>query len=64
MPRKSAKVTQSEISRALRAVAASGLSLAVEVMPDGTIRLIPCDKIAKSLIVNKINLANDEWPVL
>lgn len=45
MPRTAAKVTQADISRALRAVAQTGVSMALEVLPDGTIRLVPCEKV-------------------
>lgn len=36
-----AKVTQGEISRALRAAKQAGGDLCVEIMPDGTIRITP-----------------------
>lgn len=41
MPRTAAKITQADIARVLRAVAQSPVPVAVEVTPDGTIRLIP-----------------------
>lgn len=41
MPRTAAKVTQADIARVLRAAAQSPIPVAVEVAPDGTIRLIP-----------------------
>lgn len=43
MPRSPAKVTQADIARALRAVAASGMKMAVQILPDGSIRLEPVD---------------------
>ncbi|CAJ0867174.1 hypothetical protein AMST5_01928 [freshwater sediment metagenome] len=36
-----ARVTQAELNRALRAAAAAPCPTAVEVLPDGTIRLTP-----------------------
>jgi hypothetical protein len=41
MSRKPARFTQSDIYRALKAVQQSGLNMAVEISPDGTIRLLP-----------------------
>lgn len=41
MPRTAAKVTQADIARALRAIADSGQDLALEVDPDGTMRILP-----------------------
>lgn len=40
MPRRPAKVTQADISRALRAAKAIG-GFAVEIAPDGTVKLVP-----------------------
>jgi hypothetical protein len=41
MSRRPARVTQAEISRALRAAAKVSSNMAVEILPDGTIRLTP-----------------------
>ncbi len=41
MPRSPARVTQADIARALRAVAAVGAKARVDVLPDGTIRITP-----------------------
>lgn len=41
MGRRPAKVTQADIARALRAVAQLAVPMAVEIAPDGTIRLMP-----------------------
>ena len=41
MSRTPAKVTQADIARAIRAIAQTGARLAVEIAPDGTIRLVP-----------------------
>lgn len=43
MPRTPAKITQADIARVLRAVAASGMKMSLEVRPDGTIRLEPVE---------------------
>lgn len=39
--RRPARVSQADIARALRAVEQVGVSMAVEIAPDGTIRLVP-----------------------
>lgn len=41
MPRTPARFTQADIARALRAVKDAGGEMAVEVMKDGTIRIVP-----------------------
>jgi hypothetical protein len=41
MSRTPARATQADIARAIRAVEQTGASMAVEIAPDGTIRLIP-----------------------
>lgn len=46
MPRTAAKITQADVARVLRAVAQSGMRMAVQIMPDGTIRLEPVDAAA------------------
>lgn len=43
MARTAAKITQADIARVLRAVAQSGMKLAVEIAPDGSIRLEPTE---------------------
>lgn len=40
MPRTAAKVTQADIARTVRAVAQARVKAVVEVMPDGTIRVL------------------------
>lgn len=49
MPRKAARVTQADIARALRAVQQTGVTMAVEVRPDGTILLVPAERVTVSL---------------
>ena len=41
MPRTAARVTQADIARAWRVATASPTPAAVEVTPDGTIRIVP-----------------------
>lgn len=43
MPRAPARITQADIARVLRAVAASGMKMAVQILPDGSIRLEPVE---------------------
>ncbi len=62
MPRTAASVTQADIARALRAVAQTGATVAVEVLRDGTIRLVPCEK--REITDNKVKVKVDNKPVL
>ena len=41
MPRTAARVTQADIARAIRAAQQAGAPMAIDILPDGTIRLIP-----------------------
>jgi hypothetical protein len=41
MSRRPARCTQADIRRAIKAVEQAGASMAVEILPDGTIRLTP-----------------------
>ena len=41
MPRTAARFTKADITRALAAVEKVGAPMAVEVLPDGTIRIVP-----------------------
>lgn len=43
MPRTAAKITQADIARTVRAVAQARVKAVVEVMPDGTIRVLMGD---------------------
>lgn len=45
MPRTAARVTQADIARALRAAQQVGAPAAVEVTPDGTIRIVPISAV-------------------
>jgi hypothetical protein len=49
MSHRAAKVTQADISRALRAAAALKIHFQVEICPDGTIRIISTDPSSSSL---------------
>lgn len=62
MPRTPASVTQADIARALRAVAQTGATVAVELLPDGTIRLVPCEK--REINDNKVKAKVDRAPML
>lgn len=55
MANRPAKNTQAEIARALRAVKQVGVPMAVEIAPDGTIRLVPVeDKAPVALAVKPV----------
>lgn len=41
MSRRAARFTQADIARAIRAVQQTGAGMAVEISPDGTIRIVP-----------------------
>lgn len=41
MSRRAARCTQADIARAIRAASQTGGGMAVEVLPDGTIRIAP-----------------------
>jgi hypothetical protein len=43
MPRRPARVTQSDIARAIRAAEQAGSPRTVEIAPDGTIKLVPVE---------------------
>jgi hypothetical protein len=44
LSRRPSRFTQSDIARALRAAVQVGAHVAIEIMPDGTIRLVPGEK--------------------
>ncbi|WP_036281744.1 hypothetical protein [Methylocystis sp. ATCC 49242] len=48
MSRYPARCTQADIARAIRAVEQTGARMAVEIAPDGTIRIVPYDGPASS----------------
>jgi hypothetical protein len=41
MTRRAARFTMADISHALKAVEVSGMAMAVEILVDGTIRIVP-----------------------
>jgi hypothetical protein len=45
MPYTPARFTQADIARALRAVKDAGGDMAVEIAPDGTIRIVPHEPV-------------------
>ena len=47
MPRTAATVKQADIARALRAAKQANLRMALEILPNGSIRLVPIEKDAK-----------------
>ena len=47
MPRTAAKFTQADVARAIRAVQQTGSDMAVELRPDGVIRIFRTTETAK-----------------
>jgi hypothetical protein len=41
MSRRPARFTQADVHRAVKAVMRAGVNMAVEIAPDGTIRIVP-----------------------
>ena len=62
MSRRAAKFTEADAFRAIRAIQRSGESMAVEITPDGTIRIVPA--IAPVPLVAKPKLAPGKKIVL
>lgn len=62
MQRNGAKFTQADIARALRAAAQTRVSVSVEILRDGTIRLVPCEK--QLVPVVGAGLKADEKPTI
>lgn len=48
MIRRDARFTQADIALAIKAIKQTGANMAVEIAPDGTIRLVPYDTAGKS----------------
>lgn len=48
MSRRPARFTQADLSRAIRAIAQAGSNMMVEVMPDGTMRILPAPSPSQS----------------
>lgn len=64
MSRAPARFTQAEVHRAIKAVEQSGARMAVEIAPDGTIRIIPADHSAPRLDTAPAPAADaDDWIV-
>lgn len=53
MSRRAARVTEADLKRLAKAVAAAGGRVAAEIAKDGTIRLVACDPEKKS---------GEKWP--
>jgi hypothetical protein len=47
--RRPARFTQSDLSRAIKAVEAIGVRMVIDIMPDGTIRIMPADAVGTPL---------------
>ena len=62
MSRRAARFTEADAFRAIRAIKRSGDSMAVEITPDGTIRIVPA--IAPVPLVAKPKLAPGKKIVL
>lgn len=58
MSRRPALVTQADLARALRAIAQTGYPGEVEIATDGTIRIVPRDRIAPA-----VKPLDDERPI-
>lgn len=46
MPRRKSSYTQADVARVLRAAKQVGMSVAVEIRPDGTVAFVSVDKAA------------------
>lgn len=49
MSRRPARFTQADVARAIKAVEQTGARMAVEIGPDGTIRIVPIDILERLL---------------
>jgi hypothetical protein len=45
MTRRPARATKTDIRRAVQAAQAAGVAMAVDILPDGTIRLLPAQPV-------------------
>lgn len=64
MPRRAALVTQADIARALRAAEQAGAEWAVEIMKDGTIRLVRADSGSRAAAPSTVPVEPEEEFVL
>jgi hypothetical protein len=60
MSRTAARITQADLNRLAKAVAAAGGRVAVEIAKDGTIRLVPCDPEKNSGGKAPVTVAEEE----
>lgn len=51
MSRRPARCSQADIARAINAAKQAGVSMAVEITPDGTIRLTPAELPSQKTVV-------------
>ncbi len=64
MPRTAATVKQADIARALRAAKQANLRMSLEILPNGSIRLVPIEKDAKVEPQNEYVTYGKQRPVL
>lgn len=64
MPRTAATVKQADIARALRAARQVDLRMALEILPNGSIRLVPIEKDASPEPQNEYAAHEKQRPVL
>ena len=64
MPRTAATVKQADIARALRAAKQADLKMALEILPNGSIRLVPLEKDARLEPHNEYAANRKQRPVL
>lgn len=64
MPRTAATVKQADIARALRAAKHTDLKMALEILPNGSIRLVPIEKEASMEPQNEHAAHERQRPIL
>lgn len=64
MSRRAARFTQADIARAIKAIEQTGASMAVEIVPDGTIRIVPYDPKKNSGEKQPVAIELEGEPVL
>lgn len=64
MSRTPARVTQADLNRVAKAVAAAGGRVVGEIAKDGTIRLVPCDQSKDSGNKSPVYVEPEGEPVL
>ena len=64
MPRTAATVKQADIARALRAAKQADVKMALEILPNGSIRLVPIEKDLRPEIQHQYADYEKQRPVL